>query len=396
RSVLWVLACCNTILGEHGEFLGALGMLTDITGRKQGEAALLEDQDRLRCFFDAAHAAIVIHDNGCILDANQALADMFGYGLNEMIGRHTTDFAAPEARELVRAQSLSGDLQPYEVIGQRKDGSTFPIEVHVRNIHYHGRNVRVATLLDITDRNRADEVARKLASIVESSDDAIFSTTPAGIIVRWNRGAERAHGFSATEIQGQALDILLPVERRSEAAQFLDRVRRGERIDYFETTWLRNDGKPVQVGLTVSPLKDSRGQVTGALVVGRDLAARKRAEDTLHGSQRLLRDVMEGSTDAFYIKDQQGRYVTINSAGARMLGKTVEDVIGKDDMELFSEETAHEIMERDLQVLVSGETRSYEERGTAAGKTRTFFTTKGPYRNSKGAVVGLIGISRDI
>jgi two-component system CheB/CheR fusion protein len=123
---------------------------------------------------------------------------------------------------------------------------------------------------------------------------------------------------------------------------------------------------------------------------------RRRADESLRHGHEVLRAVTEGTTDAVFVKDQQGRYLMINPAGARFLGRTVEEVLGRDDAELFTPETGRAIMAADRQVMASGEARTYEEMATAAGVTRTYLSMKGPYRDARGNVIGLIGISRDI
>jgi PAS domain S-box-containing protein len=128
----------------------------------------------------------------------------------------------------------------------------------------------------------------------------------------------------------------------------------------------------------------------------RSLLRIKQAEEDLRASHDLLRAVTEGTTDAIFVKDRQGRYLMINSAGARFLDKAVAEVLGKDDTELFSPDTAQEIMAHDRRVMAAGETQTFEDIGTAAGVTRTYLSTKGPYRDRHGEVIGLIGISRDI
>jgi two-component system cell cycle sensor histidine kinase/response regulator CckA len=110
----------------------------------------------------------------------------------------------------------------------------------------------------------------------------------------------------------------------------------------------------------------------------------------------LLQGITEGTTDAIFVKDLQGRYLMMNSAGARALGRRVEEVLGKVDVELFSPETGRDIMARDREVLQSGEVQTYEEPGTAAGLSRLYLATKGPYRDANGEVIGLLGICRDI
>ncbi len=125
-------------------------------------------------------------------------------------------------------------------------------------------------------------------------------------------------------------------------------------------------------------------------------AERDAALNQVREGHNVLHAVTEGTTDAIFVKDLDGRYLMINPAGARLLGKTVEEVVGKDDRELFSSESASEIMARDRAIMAQGNTATYEETGTAAGVTRTYLSTKGPYRDDEGAIIGLIGISRDI
>jgi PAS domain S-box-containing protein len=124
--------------------------------------------------------------------------------------------------------------------------------------------------------------------------------------------------------------------------------------------------------------------------------ARTRAEETLQENYQIMQAVFEGTSDAIFVKDLQGRYVMINSAGARAFGKTPEDVVGKDDAELYDAESACHIMEHDRQVLTSGETQIYEETSNSLGVTRIVLSTKAPHRDHQGSIIGIIGIARDI
>src|SRR5207249_3328094 len=123
-----------------------------------------------------------------------------------------------------------------------------------------------------------------------------------------------------------------------------------------------------------------------------DITKRKAAEEALQKYHVLLQAIIEGTTDAVFVKDRQGRYLMINTAGARFLGLTVAEVIGKDDTCLFSSETARTIMEADRRIMATGEIQTFEDVGTAAGVTRTYLSTKGPYRDAQGNIIGLIGI----
>jgi PAS domain S-box-containing protein len=127
-----------------------------------------------------------------------------------------------------------------------------------------------------------------------------------------------------------------------------------------------------------------------------EVAERQRAEVALRENLNLVQAIIDGTTDAIFVKDLQGRYVMINAAGARFLGKPVEEILGKDDTALFSPDTAEAIIAGDHRVLCSGTTQTYEDVGTSIGITRTYLATKGVYRDPQGTVIGLFGISRDI
>jgi PAS domain S-box-containing protein len=133
-------------------------------------------------------------------------------------------------------------------------------------------------LLDVTRSNEAEIASRRLAAIVESSDDAIVSKTLEGIITSWNRGAEKIFGYTPAEAIGQHISLIIPLERRAEEDDVLAHLRRGEKIDHFETERQTKDGRRLNISLTVSPIKDSTGRIIGASKVARDITERKRSE----------------------------------------------------------------------------------------------------------------------
>lgn len=145
-----------------------------------------------------------------------------------------------------------------------------------------GRYGVVCYFRDIGDRKRGELAAKRLASIVESSDDAIVSKNLDGIITSWNQGAERLFGYSAGEAVGKPISMLIPEDRRNEVPGIIQRIRLGERIDHYETIRRRKDGSPVDISLTVSPMRDADGRVVGASKIARDISLRKQAEATRH------------------------------------------------------------------------------------------------------------------
>src|SRR5260370_24378401 len=131
---------------------------------------------------------------------------------------------------------------------------------------------------DITERKRSEEAALRLAAIVESSDDAIVSKDLNGIITSWNKGAERIFGYLAEEVVGKHISILAVPERRDEMPMILDRLRRGETIEHYETLRRRKDGTPIHISLTISPIRDPSGQVIGASKIARDITDKQLAD----------------------------------------------------------------------------------------------------------------------
>jgi PAS domain S-box-containing protein len=182
-------------------------------------------------------------------------------------------------------------IRGVEAIAQRPDGSRVAFLPYRTPIYDEAGNFlgAVNMLLETGDRRRADEYADRLASIVESSDDAIASKNLDGVVTSWNIGAERLFGYTAAEMVGKPIALLIPPERADEEPQILQRIRNGERVDHYETVRRCKDGTLIDVSLTVSPIKNAQGKVIGASKIARDITESKRARV----QQRLLLDEMK-------------------------------------------------------------------------------------------------------
>ena len=167
-----------------------------------------------------------------------------------------------------------------EAIAERPDGTLVPFMPYPTPLHDASGNVvgAVNMLVDLTDRSHAEQVRQLLASIVESSDDAIVSKDLNGVIASWNPGAERLFGYTADEVVGKSVTKLFPPDLLHEECAILERIRRGEQIEHYETVRRRKNGTLVDVSLTVSPVRNAAGKVTGVSKVARDISARKKAE----------------------------------------------------------------------------------------------------------------------
>ena len=168
-----------------------------------------------------------------------------------------------------------------EAIAEREDGTRVSFLAFPTPLFDEAGNLTgaVSMLVDITDYRCTDLDARRLAAIVESSDDAIIATDFTGVITNWNQGAERLFGYTADEVVGKSIMILIPAERHDEEPAILARIRRGECVDHYETIRRRKDGSLVEISLTVSPIKSSDGRIIGASKIARDITEQRRARE---------------------------------------------------------------------------------------------------------------------
>jgi PAS domain S-box-containing protein len=199
-----------------------------------------------------------------------------------------------------------------EYRARRPSGEQVWIAADGRGVYANDGSVlgMIGVVRDVTDRKLASEVSHRLAAIVESSDDAIISKTLEGIITTWNAGAQRIFGYTADEAIGKPVLMLIPAGREHEETEILARLRRGERIDHFETVRVRKDGSLLDVSVSVSPVKDAAGNIIGAAKVARDISERTRADEAIRRSEQALRE----ETDSLEL---------INETGA-VLGSTLE------------------------------------------------------------------------
>jgi two-component system, cell cycle sensor histidine kinase and response regulator CckA len=253
--------------------------------------------------------------------------------------------------------------------------------------------------LDITERKRTEEALReseaRFRTFVDHAGDAFFlhDNEDQGRLLDVNRRACESLGYTREELIGTTAMVFDNWLTPAQLMRIAERVIAGEEFA-FETRHTRKDGSDFPVEIHIRPFLHG-GRALG-LSLARDITERKQAERALNDSHDLLRAVIEGTPDAIYAKDLQHRYRMINSAGARFMGKAVDEVLGKDDSELLAPDAARAIRERDLRILVSGQQETFEETVSAGGTSRVYLSTKAPYRDRQGNVIGLVGISRDV
>ncbi|MGO4839560.1 PAS domain-containing protein, partial [Rhizobiaceae sp. 2RAB30] len=178
-------------------------------------------------------------------------------------------------------------------------------------------------------RRRSERAANQLVAIVESSHDAIISKDLNGTITSWNASAERLFGYRPDQAIGRNITMLIPEGRLEEEPEIIDRIRRGEVVDHFETVRRRKDGSLVDISLTVSPIRDSHGRIIGASKIARDITDRRAAEAQLRASERQLKDLLAAIPAAIYTTDAGGKITYFNEAAVELSGRVPQ--IGTDE-----------------------------------------------------------------
>jgi two-component system, LuxR family, sensor kinase FixL len=225
-------------------------------------------------------------------------------------------------QSLAKGESFDLDFRTVAVDGKslwlRMRGAGFPARSELRGI-----------LIDIIQRKASEEANSRLAAIVASSEDAIIGKSLDGIVTDWNRGAEAIFGYGADEIVGRSISVLLPPGQEGETDIILDRIKRGERVEHFETRRLCKDGEIIDVAVTVSPVWDHAGRLLGASKVARDITAAKRAQSALAEREAHLQSVLDTVPDAMIVIDTAGIIQSFSATAERLFGYSAAEAIGQ-------------------------------------------------------------------
>ncbi len=245
----------------------------------------------MRALLDSSLDAVIVIDmDGCVVEWSSAAERTFGRSREEALGRDLAELIIPEPLRAAHREGLRRFLETgrgkffgnrVELQALRSDGSVFPIELAISSIGTRDRLAFVGYARDITDEVDARAARELLSNVVDCSDDAIMTKSADGTITSWNQGAERLYGYSAEEVLGHSIAFLEPPHRAGEEQDILARVFAGESIVRFETERVRKGGAIITVSLTISPVRDRRGQIVSAAAVGRDITDRKRYEERL-------------------------------------------------------------------------------------------------------------------
>jgi two-component system CheB/CheR fusion protein len=257
-----------------------------------------------RTFLDSAIDCIITMDaTGRVREFNPASERVFGFSRAEAVGKELADLIIPPRFRERHRQGLAHFLKTgqgpllgrlIEIAALRRDGTEILVALAINATEIDGAPIFTAYLRDITDQKRAEEANRRLAAIIESSGDAIISIDLDLRITSWNKEAERLFGYTAAEIIGKPIAILIPPDRQNEELEIMERICRGERIIRYETVHGRKDGTPLDISLAVSPINDESGNVIGASKIARDVTERVRRERR-RATQYAVTNLLAGS-----------------------------------------------------------------------------------------------------
>ncbi|MGB7539962.1 MAG: PAS domain S-box protein [Anaerolineales bacterium] len=296
----WISHSCVPVRTAEGEYAGRQGINRDITKRRRAEENLIASETRYRRLFEAARDGILILDaeTGMIMDVNPFMIELLGFSTEEFRGKEVWELGF--LKDIVASKANFLELQQkayvhYENLPlETADGRRIEVEFVSYVYPVGGRKVIQCNIRDITERRLAEKNSQQLAAIVESSDDAIISKTVEGIIISWNKGAEKIYGYPEGEVIGRPIAILVPPGHEDEIPQIIEKLKRGEHVPPYETERRQKSGQLISVSLAISLLKDAKGEIMGASIIARDITERKQAEEALRNT---LSDLERSNAD---------------------------------------------------------------------------------------------------
>jgi len=375
--------------------------------RRRAEAALKDSEEHLRALSEAAFEAIFMSEKGVCIGQNLMAEKMFGYTAKEAYGRPGTRWIAPEDREMVKNNMLSGYEKPYQALALKKDDTTFPCEIQGKMMQYRGREVRVTSLRDITDRKQAEmalqESEKKYKTLVEGSPLGVYYSDFKGTFLYGNKTAEEIIGFKREELIGKSYLELKLIDRKGIAKAIkllaLNALGKSTGPDEFELN--RKDGskRRVEIRTTVITIKGKK------VVMGivEDITDRKRAEEALKESEKKYRVLAQNMTDVVFVQNMDLEITYTSPSVTDLFGYSVAETYELKLEELMTEDSLGKAMESFQKYLplakkkedIDIPTMEFEyirkDGSTFWGELKVIFL-----RDSQDRLVGSQGVIRDI
>ncbi len=371
------------------------------------EQALQESEQVYRSTFELAAVGVAhVSADGRWLRSNRKLCEIVGFTEAELTQltfqqvTHPDDLAADMAET---NKILAGELDTFTMEKRyiRKDKSIVWVNLTVSAVRDANRRFKhfITVVEEITTRREAEEARARLAAIVQSSEDAIVSKDLNGIITTWNIGAQHIFGYTSEEVVGKSITIIIPPELREQETRILARLRAGERIEHFETIRMTKLGERINVSLTISPMRDSRGRIIGASKIARDITERKKVEVALRDSQTKLALALESSRTAMFEWDIAAKRGSWNPQLANLYGFNPAGgfITQEEWQKLFHPDDVARLIEESERAFREGDQFHFEFRAVRPnGEIRWILSHGRIVRDADGTSVRMIGTHADI
>ncbi len=384
-------------LKEERNLINAITeLIGSFTERRQAETELLESEERYRTLSDVTVEGIILHKDGIVVDVNKAFAEMFGFDSpSDLIGKNAIELIipSPEERERMIGKVKAGDLGPYEILTQRVDGETFPVEINAKHIRLKGEDVRVASALNLVERKHAEEVLLQYKHIVSSSTDMLAILDTNYTYLAANDSYVKAFNMTLDHIIGKTVSEVFGEEFFETVIKpNADRCMAGEMINYQE--WFDFPAhKPRYMDINYYPYQGEGDVAKGFVVNGRDITERKQAAEALRDSEERFRSLVQNSPDFVYVGDAEGKIQFINRT---FPGNMEGDVVGKHIYDFVQPEYHNATREVIESVFQNGCTATAEAQAVAPNNAIGYYETRYVPLKHHDNVVSFVGIATDI
>ena len=387
----------SPLFDQEGKPRGFIEIVEDVSERKR-------EQDALRlanfCVQHAGDGIFWIDPEARIVFANQKASEVLEYSCEELQAMTVFDFDAvfPQERWGSHWEAIRQEKSfVFESWHRTKTGRIFPVEISVNYMAFDGKEYNCAIARDISKRKEDEKQLAHFSAVVNSSQDAIIGKTLDGIVSSWNLGAEHLFGYTAAEMIGQSISKLQPPGRSEEFMTLLSRVKDGGCVEHFDTVRRRKDESLVDVSLTLSPIKNSNGEIVGASTITRDITDRKRTGELLRASEERLTGIIQNAAETIYTLSLDGVITFVSPTWTRVLGHDISEVQGQPFVPFIHPEDVAICQTAIERVLATGETQHgmYRIRHKD-GNWRWHHSVGSLIKDPQGRPVGLVGVAEDV
>lgn len=331
-SIRWIKTDGKVMFDEQQQPVRMLGTMLDVTDQREAQDRILKSEKLFKSIaLNIPNSLILVFDeHNKILTLEGDIMDKMGYDSRDYEGKNLADVTPPERHAVfvpLYKRVFSGERFSIE---RKSDDTGDDFMMHFVPLKSDNGEIYAGLIiaLDITAFKSAESKLAMLGSIVESSDDAIISKTPEGIVTSWNQSARRIFGYTEEEMIGQPITKIIPEDRLDEEPRILNQLVSGQHVSHFETKRITKDGRIIDISLSLSPLKDSNGVITGVSKIARDITVQKQAEQLLIESEERFRTLVDSAPVLVWMSGLDKLCYFFNKGWLSFTGRTMEQEAG--------------------------------------------------------------------